>query len=350
MNNARPSFDYTLSDFNYDLPSQLIAQYPIATRSNSRLLCVDKNRGELKHKNFQAILELINPGDLLVLNDTKVIPARLWAEKTTGGRVEILVERLLEKNQLLAYLKASKSLKVGFQLFLKNGVVLLIQECLDEGLFKLSCLDSQVCLLDLLYRIGHMPLPPYLQRQAVEEDTETYQTVYARVPGAVAAPTAGLHFDQPLLNGLEEKGVKINFITLHVGSGTFKPVRTECLQSHRMHAEYVTVSEAVCRQIEEVKANGKRVIAVGTTTVRALETAANLSGIKPFSGETRLFIYPGFLFTCVDVVVTNFHLPKSTLLMLVAAFAGYELTLQAYQQAIASQYRFFSYGDAMWVA
>ncbi len=337
-----------MADFFYDLPSELIAAYPTQQRTDSRLLCLNKQTETIEHKKFKDILALINPGDLLVLNDTKVIPARLFAHKPTGGKVEILIERILDENRILAHLKSSKSLKIDTQLHLENEIRLEITNR-AESLFELRFLDKVDSTLALLNTIGHMPLPPYLQRPDENFDKERYQTIFAQTPGAVAAPTAGLHFDEELLAQLRDKGVNIAFITLHVGSGTFQPIRTEKLEDHLMHSETVTVSAAVCEKIAETKRQGKRVIAVGTTTVRSLETAAINGFIEPFEGETKLFIYPGFSFHCVDALITNFHLPKSTLLMLVCAFAGYKSIMQTYQQAIAHQYRFFSYGDALWV-
>ncbi len=339
---------YSLADFFYHLPPELIAAYPTSQRTSSRLLCLNKKTGFIKHKTFKDILELINPGDLLVLNDTQVIPARLFAYKTTGGRVEILVERILDENRILVHLKSSKALKFGTHLQLENGIRVEIIGRVGN-LFELYFLDEVASILDLLNTIGHIPLPPYIQRPDEGFDQQSYQTVFARTPGAIAAPTAGLHFDKLLLEKLQAKGINIAFITLHVGSGTFQPIRTERLEEHKMHAEYVTVSASVCEKIEEVKRNHKRVIAVGTTSVRSLEAAAINGTIKPFQGETQLFIYPGFSFHCIDALVTNFHLPKSTLLMLVCAFAGYKSVMDAYQQAINHKYRFFSYGDAMWL-
>ena len=342
------STHYSVADFFYDLPPELIAAYPTQRRTDSRLLCLNKQTDGIEHKNFKDILTLINPGDLLVLNDTKVIPARLFAHKPTGGKVEILVERILDEERILAHLKSSKSLKVGTQLHLENEIRFEIINR-AENLFELKLLDKVDSILALLNTIGHMPLPPYLQRPDENFDKERYQTIFAQTPGAVAAPTAGLHFDEELLAQLRDKGVNIAFITLHVGSGTFQPIRTEKLEDHLMHSETVTVSAAVCEKIAETKQQGKRVIAVGTTTVRSLETAAIKGVIEPFQGETKLFIYPGFSFRCVDALITNFHLPKSTLLMLVCAFAGYQSIMQTYQQAIIHQYRFFSYGDALWI-
>lgn len=340
---------YLLSDFFYDLPPELIADYPAFLRTGSRLFCLNKETGIIKHKFFKDILDFVNPGDLLILNDTKVIPARLFAHKLSGGKVEILVERILDKNRILAHLKSNKLLKLGTQLQLVNNIRVEILGRVDN-LFELLFLDEVFSVIELLNTIGRIPLPPYLQRIDEALDRERYQTIFARNPGAVAAPTAGLHFDEMLLSQLKAKGVNINFITLHVGSGTFQPIRTECINKHLMHAEYAIVPLSVCDQIKETKKNHKRVIAVGTTTVRALETATVNGHIQPFEGETRLFIYPGFSFHCVDALMTNFHLPKSSLLMLVCAFAGYKFTMAAYQEAIIHKYRFFSYGDAMWIS
>lgn len=340
---------YSLSDFSYELPSELIAIRPMEQRTDSRLLHLNKETGLISHNQFKDILNFINPGDLLVLNDTQVLPARLFACKQTGGKVEILIERILDEKYVLAHLKSSKSLKLGTQLKLENGIRLEILER-KESLFKLQFLDKVASILELVNAIGHIPLPPYLQRPDEVLDRERYQTVFARNVGAVAAPTAGLHFDEALLKQLKEKGVNIAFITLHVGSGTFKSIRVERIEEHAMHAEYVTVSSAVCEKIKKTKQNHKRVIAVGTTTVRALETAASSGFIEPFQGETRLFIYPGFRFHCVDALLTNFHLPKSSLLILVCAFAGYKSVMEAYRQAVSQKYRFFSYGDALWVS
>ncbi|MES2141695.1 MAG: tRNA preQ1(34) S-adenosylmethionine ribosyltransferase-isomerase QueA [Pseudomonadota bacterium] len=340
---------YSLSDFFYDLPPELIAAYPTAQRTDSRLLCLNKETGDINHQKFKDILDFINPGDLLVLNDTQVIPARLFAHKLTGGKVEILVERILDGNRILAHLKSSKPIKVGSQLQLENNIRFEILGRLGN-LFELHFLDEIPSILALLNDIGRIPLPPYIQRSDEYIDQERYQTIFARNPGAIAAPTAGLHFDEALLEQLKAKGVNIAFVTLHVGAGTFQPIRTERIEEHSMHAEYVSVSSSVCEKIEETKKNKKRVIAVGTTTVRSLETAASSGSIKSFQGETQIFIYPGFQFHCVDALLTNFHLPKSTLLMLVCAFAGYKPVIQAYQQAIAHKYRFFSYGDALWVS
>lgn len=341
---------YKLEDFAYELPEKLIAHYPTKQRTDSRLFCLNKTIGAIQHKKFKDILNFINPGDLLVLNNTQVIPARLFAKKTTGGKVEILIEKILDKKRVLAQLKSSKSLKLGTILILETGVCLEIT-ARSENIFELVFLiEPNTSILELLNKIGHIPLPPYIQRADELFDWERYQTVFASSPGAIAAPTAGLHFDEDLLTQLKAKGVNIAYITLHVGSGTFQPIRSARLEDYRMHNEHVTVSETVCEQITLTKQNNKRVIAVGTTVVRSLETATLNSQIKSFVGSTGLFIYPGFNFRCIDAIITNFHLPHSTLLMLVCAFAGYERVMQSYYEAIKQNYRFFSYGDAMWIS
>ncbi|WP_342147116.1 tRNA preQ1(34) S-adenosylmethionine ribosyltransferase-isomerase QueA [Rickettsiella endosymbiont of Aleochara curtula] len=340
---------YKLEDFSYELPEKLIACYPSNQRTGSRLLCLNKSKGDIEHKKFKDILNVINAGDLLILNNTQVIPARLFANKTTGGKVEILIERILDKKRVLAQLKSSKLLRLGTKLILENGVSLEISSRV-ENIFELIFLVEVPSILELLNKIGHIPLPPYIQRADELFDWERYQTVFASAPGAIAAPTAGLHFDEDLLAQLKAKGVNIAYITLHVGAGTFQPIRSIRFEDHRMHNEHVTVSEAVCDQITLTKQKNKRVIAVGTTTVRSLETAAVNGQLKAFAGDTRLFIYPGFKFNCVDALITNFHLPQSTLLMLVCAFAGYESVMQGYREAIKLEYRFFSYGDAMWIS
>lgn len=341
---------YKLEDFAYELPEKLIAHYPTKQRTDSRLLCLNKTTAAIQHKKFKDILDFINPGDLLVLNNTQVIPARLYVKKTTGGKIEILIEKIVNKKCVLAQLKSSKPVKLGTILILENGVSLEVTARSDH-IFELTFLiEPNPSILELLNKIGHIPLPPYIQRADELFDWERYQTVFASSPGAIAAPTAGLHFDEELLTQLKAKGVNIAYITLHVGSGTFQPIRSTRLEDHRMHNEHVTVSEAVCEQITQAKQNHKRVIAVGTTVVRSLETAVLNNQIKPFFGNTGLFIYPGFNFSCVDAIITNFHLPQSTLLMLVCAFSGYECTMQAYHEAIKQNYRFFSYGDAMWIS
>ncbi len=332
-----------VDDFNYELPNELIAQYPLSERTGSRLLCLSRQTGQVSHQQFSDLIDLIHPGDLLVFNNTKVIPARLFAKKETGGQVEILIERLVDEHQAWAHVRASKSPGSGVRLFL-NETVFLTVESRDDSLFLLS---SILPLTELLQTFGHMPLPPYMERADEALDQERYQTVYAKTAGAVAAPTAGLHFDKKMLNALQEKGVQFAEVTLHVGAGTFQPVRVEHIEDHKMHYEYLEVSQSVCDQIKRTKEQGGRVIAVGTTSARSLETAALNGELKPFSGETNLFIYPGFEFRVIDALLTNFHLPKSTLLMLISAFAGREAVLAAYQEAIKERYRFFSYGDAM---
>ena len=341
---------YKLEDFAYELPEKLIAHYPTKQRTDSRLFCLNKATGAIQHKKFKDILNFINPGDLLVLNNTQVIPARLFAKKTTGGKVEILIEKIVDKKRITAQLKSSKSLKLGTILILETGVSLEIIARTGNIFELVFLIEPNTSILELLNKIGHIPLPPYIQRADELFDWERYQTVFASSPGAIAAPTAGLHFDEDLLMQLKAKGVNIAYITLHVGSGTFQPIRSARLEDHRMHNEHVTVSKTVCEQISLTKQNNKRVIAVGTTVVRSLETAILNSQIKPFVGSTDLFIYPGFNFRCIDAIITNFHLPHSTLMMLVCAFAGYEHVMQSYYEAIKQNYRFFSYGDAMWIS
>lgn len=337
-----------VDDFNYELPNELIAQYPLSERTGSRLLFLSRQTGQVSHQQFSDLIDLINPGDLLVFNNTKVIPARLFAKKETGGQVEILIERLVDEHQAWAHVRASKSPGAGVRLFL-NETVFLTVESRDDSLFLLS---SILPLTELLQTFGHMPLPPYMERADEALDQERYQTVYAKTAGAVAAPTAGLHFDEKMLKALQEKGIQFAEVTLHVGAGTFQPVRVEHIEDHKMHYEYLEVSQAVCDQIKRTKEEGGRVIAVGTTSARSLETAALNGELKPFSGETNLFIHPsgpGFEFQVIDALLTNFHLPKSTLLMLISAFASREAVLAAYQEAIKERYRFFSYGDAMFI-
>lgn len=336
-----------LKDFHYDLPPELIANYPTAERTASRLLCLDGTTGELTHSQFTDVINLMEPGDLLVMNNTRVIPARLFGHKESGGKIEILVERLLDEHRVLAHVRASKTPKANLKIILQNEIVVTVI-AKQNDLYELA-FSSEKSVLEILQTIGHMPLPPYIQRSDELSDQERYQTVYAKHPGAVAAPTAGLHFDEQLLQQLKDKGVEFAFVTLHVGAGTFQPVRVENITEHVMHAEYIEVSAEVCEKVKQAKKNGKRVIAVGTTSVRCLETAAQSGEIKPYSGDTKIFIYPGFKFHCVDALITNFHLPESTLLMLICAFAGYDNVMKTYREAVTKKYRFFSYGDAMWV-
>ena len=333
-------------DFHYELPQELIAQHPLPERTASRLLCLDGATGEYTDRHFRDLPSLLEPNDLLVFNDTRVIPARLLGRKPTGGEVEFLIERVLDAHHALAQARASKPLREGMRIRVADvtGAKVLGRE---GEFFKLGFPD--VTLPDFLYQHGHVPLPPYVQHADTPEDRERYQTVYARVPGAVAAPTAGLHFDESLLAELERRGVRRTFVTLHVGAGTFQPVREDDILQHHMHSEQAVVSAAVCQAVAETRRRGGRVVAVGTTAVRSLEAAAAGGALQPFSSETALFIYPGYRFRVVDALVTNFHLPESTLLMLVSAFAGCENVLAAYRHAVAARYRFFSYGDAMFI-
>jgi S-adenosylmethionine:tRNA ribosyltransferase-isomerase len=334
-------------EFNFDLPGELIAQYPCENRSASRLLCLDGASGVLEDRVFAALPALLKPGDLLVFNDTRVIPARLYGRKPSGGKVEVLVERLLDQQRVLAHVRASKAPKCGSRLLLGEDVSVEVLARVED-LFELRFETIQP-VLAVLERYGHIPLPPYIDRPDEAADEQRYQTVYARHPGAVAAPTAGLHFDQALLDGLASAGVERGFVTLHVGAGTFQPLRVARVEDHRMHGEIARVSAGLCGQIREARARGGRVVAVGTTVVRSLESAWAGGEVRPFHGETRLFIHPGYRFRCVDALITNFHLPESTLLMLVAAFAGYDHVMAAYRHAVARRYRFFSYGDAMFI-
>ncbi|WP_394129814.1 tRNA preQ1(34) S-adenosylmethionine ribosyltransferase-isomerase QueA [Shewanella maritima] len=339
-----------VADFNFDLPDELIARYPTAERNASRLLTLDGPTGALSDKHFTDILAMIEPGDLMVFNNTRVIPARLFGQKSTGGKLEILVERMLDDKRVLAHVRCSKSPKVDSMIELDNGYQMKML-ARHDALFELE-LQQDNTILAVLEEIGHMPLPPYIDRPDEETDKERYQTVYNDKPGAVAAPTAGLHFDDAMLAALKEKGVDVAFVTLHVGAGTFQPVRVDNVLEHKMHSEWADVPEDVVQKIAETKANGNRVIAVGTTSVRSLESAAKASGeqpLAPFSGDTDIFIYPGYKFKVIDAMVTNFHLPESTLIMLLSAFAGYDEVMSAYQHAISQKYRFFSYGDAMFV-
>jgi len=332
------------SDFQFELPAELIAQQPLARRSDSRLLFLDRGQSAIRDQAMRDLPSLLQAGDLLVFNNTRVLPARLFAQKSTGGRVEILVERMLDEFHCLAQVRASKTPRPGSKLLLEDGGAVQVQGRESE-FFKLQ--SAETPFATLLEKLGHMPLPPYIERADSVEDQERYQTVYASRPGAVAAPTAGLHFDEALLQALDLKGVQRTQLTLHVGAGTFQPVRVENIEDHQMHAEHLEVPESVCQAVTETRAGGGRVIAVGTTTVRSLETAAASGELRPFTGDSRIFIYPGYQFKVVDGMITNFHLPESTLLMLVSAFAGIEPIRVAYQYAVNHRYRFFSYGDAM---
>lgn len=333
------------ADFAYELPLELIAQRPPAERTASRLLYLNTASGAIEDKSFVELPELLRPHDLLVLNDTRVIPARVIGIKPTGGQVEILLERILEGRRILAHVHASKPLRREAPVALPGGATATFIRRQDN-LFELELSADP---LEYFSAHGAMPLPPYIKRSADDEDVSRYQTVFAREPGAVAAPTAGLHFDAAMLEKCRAIGVRIEHVTLHVGAGTFQPVRVDDLREHRMHAERASVSARTCEAVRETRERGGRVVAVGTTVVRSLETAAAEGGLAPFSGETRLFITPGFRFKVVDALLTNFHLPESTLLMLVCAFGGYENVMNAYRHAVTQRYRFFSYGDAMFL-
>ena len=339
-----PERSYTVADFDFELPPELIAQHPAAERSASRLL---DGRGRLPAERvFRDLPELLQPGDLRVFNDTRVIKARLFGEKSSGGVVQALVERVLPGHEVLVHLRASKSPKPGSTVRFADAfdAEVLGRAGPEEALFHLRFPDDPFALLQAH---GHVPLPPYITHAGSAEDEARYQTVFAARPGAVAAPTAALHFDPPLLQALQQRGVKRAAVTLHVGAGTFQPVRAERLAEHRMHSEWFEVGESTVQAIERTHAAGGRIVAVGTTTLRALESAARGGSLSAGSAETDIFITPGFQFRVVDQLITNFHLPKSTLLMLVSAFAGHEHVRALYRHAIEARYRFFSYGDAM---
>ncbi|ODB88032.1 tRNA preQ1(34) S-adenosylmethionine ribosyltransferase-isomerase QueA [Candidatus Thiodiazotropha endoloripes] len=335
-----------LSDFDYFLPDELIAQYPPEERGSSRLLVLPPNQSSPEDRQFSELPGLLSAGDLLIFNDTRVMKARLHGKKETGGRVEVLIERVTEPRRALAQVRASKSPKINSKILLDDDA--RVEVIGREGeFFQLRALDRDFhALMD---QQGHMPLPPYITRQDEGVDESRYQTVYAEKRGAVAAPTAGLHFSNEMLAELAEKGVNQATVTLHVGAGTFQPVRVDDLDQHVMHREYAEVDRAVCDLISKTKQQDGRVIAVGTTSVRSLESAAQTGVLQPFHGDTRLFIRPGFQFNVVDAMITNFHLPQSTLMMLVSAFSGYERLMGAYRHAVEQRYRFFSYGDAMFL-
>lgn len=340
-----------LSDFSFTLPEHLIAKYPTPDRTASRLLHLNGNTGEVAHSQFQHMLDLVQPGDLLVFNNTRVIPARMLGQKASGGKVEVLVERILDDHNVLAHVRASKAPKPGTDLLLENAVSATVTGRQD-ALFELR-FNGDATVLEQLEQYGHMPLPPYIDRPDEHSDKERYQTVYNQAPGAVAAPTAGLHFDQQLLEKLKAKGVKLAYVTLHVGAGTFQPVRVDNILEHKMHSEFAIVPQEVVDAVRATKAAGKRVIAVGTTSVRSLESSALAASkdeiLQVYQSDTDIFIYPGFEFKVVDAMFTNFHLPESTLIMLISAFAGRDNVLYAYEQAIQQEYRFYSYGDSMFI-
>jgi len=333
------------SDFDYQLPEHLIAQAPLDERSASRLLVVNSINETLVDRQFSDLAEFVEGGDLLVFNDTRVIPARLFGQKQSGGKLEVMVERVLDREYLRAHIRSSKAPKPGSRLVLEKEIKCVMVKR-ENDLFVLQQQGGK-SWPELLEQYGHVPLPPYIRRADEKADRERYQTVYAQFPGAVAAPTAGLHFDAAMIDRLISRGVNTSYITLHVGAGTFQPVRGDDIDNHVMHAERIDVTQRVCDAVFETQQAGKRVIAVGTTVVRSLETAAATGKLLPLVGESTLFIKPGFEFNVVDAMVTNFHLPKSTLLMLVSAFAGTDIIRRAYAHAILQQYRFFSYGDAM---
>jgi len=335
------------SDFNYQLPDALIAQKPLVQRDSSRLLCMDKSTGVIQDNSFTDFINLIHDNDLLVFNNTKVIPARLYGKKQSGGKIEILIERVQDPHHAIAHIKASKAPKPGTVIELNDGYICQVLGRIDD-LFQLEFAD--IPLMSLLDKIGHIPLPPYITRADDESDLTRYQTVFAKELGAVAAPTAGLHFDLAMMDLIKAKQIQTTFVTLHVGSGTFQPVRVENLAEHLMHKEYFAVTQSTVDAVKATRAKGGRVIAIGTTAVRALESASKSGELIAGFGDTDLFITPGYQFKSVDAMLTNFHLPESTLLMLVSAFAGYQPIMKAYHHAIDQSYRFFSYGDAMFLS
>lgn len=340
------------SDFNFELPKELIALYPSEKRTACKMLFLDGNTGSYEDHTFIDLKNFLRPGDLLVFNDTKVIPARLYGHKETGGQVELLIERLLSLTSALSHIRASKAPKASSKIILDNGQELLVKGR-ENDLFLIESTDG-TSILDILDKVGHVPLPPYIEREDEPLDKERYQTVYSKVPGAIAAPTAGLHFDKEQLEDLKALGIKMAYVTLHVGAGTFQPVREDDIKDHLMHSEFVHLPKEVADAVIETHKNGHRVFAVGTTAVRSLESAASYAKaqgledeICAFSQDTSIFIYPGYKYQVVDGLITNFHLPESTLIMLVCAFAGYKNTLEAYHHAVKQHYKFFSYGDCM---
>ena len=340
-----------LSDFHYELPPELIAQEALENRSASRLLHLDTElvSPQINDKHFSDIIDLIHKDDLLVFNNTRVVPARLRGRKATGGKVEVMVERVLDDHHILAHIRSNKSPKAGTLLLLENLLNVEVTGRQDR-LFEIKFLHKRT-VFQLLDEYGHIPLPPYIKRDDTKDDRERYQTVFAKKAGAVAAPTAGLHFTNELLDKLKTKGVATAQVTLHVGAGTFLPVSVDNLEDHIMHSEWLEVDQSVCDAVTACKARGGKVVAVGTTSVRSLESAAKATGkLETFSGDTQLFITPGYKFHVVDAMITNFHLSESTLLMLVSAFSGYENIMAAYAHAIKEKYRFFSYGGAMFLS
>ena len=344
-----------ISDFFYDLPEDLIAQHPTKQRSGSRLLCLNSSSAEIQHRKFTDILNYLHSDDLLVFNDTRVVPARFFGEKETGGKVELFLERLLSDNRILVQIKSSKPVRSDTRLRIYRKNTKIVEESLDArvvsrvGIFYIVQFDENLQLREQLFTHGHVPLPPYIKRSNERQDLDRYQTIYAENDGAVAAPTAGLHFDKTLLKELSRRGIATEFLTLHVGAGTFQPIRVDKVEEHLMHTEHVIISERVCKKVNDCKAAGGRIVAVGTTTVRALESAARDGKLSSIDSETDIFIYPGFRFQITDALITNFHLPESSLLMLVSALSSKSMILDAYRQAVKKKYRFFSYGDAMFI-
>ena len=336
------------SEFYYELPQALIAQNPLPERSKSRLMCLNSANGEIADGKFADVCTILQQGDLLVFNNTRVIPARIFGTKPTGGKVEILIERILNNRRILAQVGTSKPLRLGSNINLDGGVIAEV-EGRDGDFYHLYITDPRP-VTEIIEDIGHIPLPPYITRTDSDIDKQRYQTIYAQVDGAVAAPTAGLHFDQGLIDRVHAMGVKSAYVTLHVGAGTFQPVRVYDIHDHRMHCEYIEVSPEVCDLVRETRQQGRRVIAVGTTVVRCLEAVSQGGNMAPYAGETDIFIFPGYEFVTVDAMITNFHMPESTLLMLVCAFAGKDHVFKAYQHAIEQGYRFYSYGDAMFIS
>ena len=336
------------NEFFYHLPGELIAQYPLQRREDSRLLCLDKMTGVIEDKNFGDLSKLLKPNDLLVFNDSKVITARLFGVKKSGGKVEILIERFIDDQRVFAHIYANKPPKLGSQIILECGDILVVDGREDN--FFILVNHGEKTIFSLMEEYGHVPLPPYIKRKDSSVDKDRYQTVFSRVPGSVAAPTAGLHFSEKMLETLTNNKIGLGFITLHIGAGTFQPVRTEHIEEHVMHKEWFQISESLCAQVDETKKLGGRIIAVGTTVVRCLEFACSQGALRPMSNDTNIFIYPGYRFKIIEGMITNFHLPESTLLMLISAFAGKENVFKAYAHAVSQEYRFFSYGDAMFIS
>jgi S-adenosylmethionine:tRNA ribosyltransferase-isomerase len=333
-------------DFDYTLPEELIASYPLDKRDESRLLKLDKTTGEIQGCIFRDFIDFITPKDLLIFNDSKVMLARLYGKKSTGAKLEFLVEKIKTPRVFEAHIKANRSPSIGSEIYIETSLAKVLEK---DGSVYLLELQDDADIYQIMNEFGHIPLPQYMKREDEEFDAERYQTVYARDLGSVAAPTAGLHFSDELMQKIKNKGVDTAYITLHVGSGTFKPVQVDDVSNHKMHSEVISVSEEVCEKIRQTKANGGRVIAIGTTSVRSLETAGINGQIEPYQGDTEIFLYPGKKFNVVDAMITNFHLPKSTLIMLVSAFSSKENIMKAYDHAIENKYRFFSYGDAMFI-